>query len=203
MYHMAEDGSLGGILRYGLLSTSALLDLFEVRGERREAIESARRPESVVLKHPEHGRAVVRDNKPLGEKALARCLTDISPREWYRTLNGRVFFWTEEARLVKLLGARAYRERAHLVLVVDTASLLARHAQSVSLSTINSGATFPLGAPPRGSGTFRPLREFPLARPVVELTVDYAVPDVRDFILSVSRWRGGEKVGDVRWSGAR
>jgi hypothetical protein len=43
LYHMAEDGSWESIRQIGLLSTSALLDRFEVEGERRYAIESTRR----------------------------------------------------------------------------------------------------------------------------------------------------------------
>ena len=49
LFHMAEDGSWESIRARGLLSTSALLDLFEVEGELRLAIESARRPEMVKL----------------------------------------------------------------------------------------------------------------------------------------------------------
>jgi uncharacterized protein DUF7002 len=35
LFHMAEPGSWAGIQRHGLLSTSALLDLFEVDGDLR------------------------------------------------------------------------------------------------------------------------------------------------------------------------
>jgi hypothetical protein len=41
LFHMAEDGSWESIRERGLLSTSALLDLFEVEAEERFAIESA------------------------------------------------------------------------------------------------------------------------------------------------------------------
>ena len=49
LYHMAEDGSWESIRKHGLLSTSALLDKFEIEGEERLAIESARRPEIVRI----------------------------------------------------------------------------------------------------------------------------------------------------------
>lgn len=197
LFHMAEDGSWESIRERGLLSTSALLALFEVEGEERFAIESARRPEIVELKHPEHGVALVRDNKPMQEKALERCLHGMTPREWYEHLNWRVFFWVEQKRLLKLLGARAYRDRPHLVLEVDTAALLGRHAERVTLSSINSGATFAMNPAPRGPDTFRRISDHPKGKTVVELAVDYAVPDVAGFVLSVSRWHGAEKVGEV------
>lgn len=197
LYHMAEDGSWEGMRKLGLLSTSALLDRFEVGEGRRRRIESARRPEIEAIEHPEHGRALIRDNKPMQETVLERCLTGMTPREWYETLNRKVFFWVDRRRLLKLLGAKAYRNRPHLVLELDTAELLRRHAEEVTLSAINSGATFAMNPAPRGPETFRRIGDHPGGRAVVELAVDYAVPDIANFVLSASRWRGGEELGEV------
>lgn len=197
LYHMAEDGSWESIRRHGLLSTSALLDKFEVEGEERFAIESVRRPEIVSIEHPNHGTAFVRDNKPMQEKSLERCLVGMTPREWYEHLNRRVFFWVEWKRLLKLLGARAYKDRPHLVLEVDTAKLLDRHAERAMLSPINSGATFAMSPAPRGPDTFRRVADHPEDKPVVELSVDYAVPDIADFVLSASRWHGAEELEEM------
>ena len=197
LYHMAEDGSWESIRRHGLLSTSALLDRFEVEGEERLAIESACRPALVRVEHPEHGSAFIRDNKPMQEKSLEKCLLEMTPREWYEHLNRRVFFWVERKRLLKLLGAKENRNRLHLVLEVDTAELLRRHGERVTLSPINSGATFALGPAPRGPDTFRRIADHPDGKPVVELAVDHAVPDITDFVVSVSRWHGGEKLEEV------
>jgi hypothetical protein len=105
-------------------------------------------------------------------------LRGMTPREWYELLNRRVFFWVEWKRLLKLLGARAYMDRPHLVLEVDTARLLKRHADRVTLSPINSGATFAMNPAPRGSDTFRRIVDHPERKSFVELAVDYAVPDV-------------------------
>jgi hypothetical protein len=197
LYHMAEDGSWESIRGLGLLSTSALLDRFEVEGDLRFRIESARRPEIVAIESPEHGRALIRDNKPMQEKVLERCLTGMIPREWYETLNRRVFFWVDRKRLIKLLGARAYRDRPHLVLELDTAGLLRRYAEDVTLCAINSGATFAMNPAPRGPDTFRRIEDHPRDSAVVELAVDYAVPDAADFTDRVSRWRGGEELGEL------
>jgi hypothetical protein len=199
LYHMAEDGSWESIQRHGLLSTSALLDRFEIEDAQRFAIESACRPEIVCVEHPEYGTALVRDNKPMQEKALERCLLEMTPREWYEHLNRRVFFWVERKRLLKLLGARAYRDRPHLVLEVETAGLLKRHGERVLLSPINSGATFALGPAPRGTETFRRIAEHPDGKPIVEFSVDYSVPDIAEFTLRVGRWWGTEELEEV-WS---
>ena len=197
LYHMAEDGGWESIQRLGLLSTSALLDRFEVEAEERFAIESMLRPEIVPVEHPEHGTDRVRDNKPMQEKALLRCLVGMEPREWYENLNRRVFFWVTRERLGRLLCARPYRDAPRLVLEVDTAGLLRDYAEKVTLSSINSGATFAMNPAPRGRETFRPIAGQPAEKPVVELTVDYAVPTVAEMVLSVSRWRCEEFLEEV------
>jgi hypothetical protein len=150
-----------------------------------------------AIEHPDHGRAVIRDNKPMQEAVLERCLTGMGTREWYETLNRRVFFWVDSRRLLRLLGARAYRDRPHLVLELDTAELLRRHAEDVALSAINSGATFAMNPAPRGPDTFRRIGDHPRDKAVVELAVDYAVPDAAGFTVRVSRWRGGEELEEV------
>lgn len=207
LYHMAEAGSWESIRERGLLSTAALLDRFEITGADRERIESQRRPESVEIVHPEHGRAVIRDNIPMTDSALLNCLEDCTPRDWYRLLNRRVFFWTERERLMGLLGAKAYRDRRQLVITVDTAALLDRHADRVTLSPINSGSTI-MKPVPRGLGTFRRIADFPYGewrmkgrgpkKVVVELAVDYSVPDLADFALRAEHMEGGETT-EVLW----
>lgn len=206
LYHMAEAGSWGSIRRHGLLGTSALLDLFGMEGAAREAVEAQRRPGSVVLEHPVHGRAVVRDNGPLHMGKLADALTDgTTPEAWLRLLNGRVFFWLTKGRLLRLLGGRLYRDAEHDVLEVEAARLVAAHRERIALSPINSGATLPF-ATPRGRGTFAPIEAYPYAewrrrRPrgerVVELAVLGGVPDIERYVRRVVRMRGDREVGVV------
>ena len=197
LYHMAERGSWPSIQRRGLLSTRALVELFEVPDEQRTAILSRRRPRSVPIGHPEHGSALIRDQIPLSESALQHCLDGATPREWYEILNGLVFFWLDNKRLEGLLGARAYRGRQHTVITVDTAALLARHADRTYLSPINSGSTAYKPAR-RGRDTFVRLRQYPeewwTKRRVAELAVEYGVPDIADLTVSVEEWQDGQMV---------
>ena len=190
---MAEAGSWRSIERHGLLSTSALLDLFEVHSSEREKLEGRRRPRSVPIHHPVHGTAWIRDNIPIIETVLARTLEGMTLAEWYRTLNSRVFFWVSEGRLNRLRNAPPYRHRTHDILVVDTAALLQVYAPVVELAHLNTGATHPAANYPRGAGTFQAIATYPWAErkrissePLVELTVPYAVPDITDFVLDVS-----------------
>ena|SRR5208282_3252377 len=119
LFHMAEAGTWPSIRKQGLLSTTALLDLFGINAEERFKIESCQRPKCFLISHPRLGDAVVRDQKPMSDKALRRCLQNMEPREWYETLNRKVFFWLTRERLLTLLSARAYRNREHCVLTLD------------------------------------------------------------------------------------
>jgi len=196
LYHMAADGSWESIARHGLLSTTSLLDLFEIKGELRTDLESRHRPESVAIDHPRYGRAWIRDQKPMDDAGLRRALEDgLEPEQWYRILNRRVFFWLREERLSRLLNARAYSSRPHTVLTIDTAAVVAAHADAITLSPINSGATKPFPWP-RGRSTFLPIRDYPfqerratrpIAEAVVELAVTPAVPGIAGMVTAVTR----------------
>lgn len=196
LWHMAEVENWDLIQVHGLLSTSALLDLFEYEGERREAIESAFRATSVQIEHPKLGTATIRDQAPMkSDELVARFLADMTPPQWYRTLNSRVFFWLTEDRLERLLSAGLYRQRAHMVLEIDTATLLERHADAVTLSPINSGAIFPAGRARRGPQTFSRIDNYPWAEraghrePVVELAVDHSVSELKGLLLAAEQRR--------------
>jgi adenylate kinase family enzyme len=190
----------------GLLSTSALLDAFEIDGAQRYQIESCHRPECVTISHVRLGIAVIRDQKPMSDAALRKCLQGMTPREWYETLNRRVFFWLNRGRLLRLLSARAYRNRRHCVLTLDTGRMLERHLERITLSPINSGCTVP-NPQPRGPDTFLPVAYYPFEewlkkrpRPqtVVELAVDYAVPDIADIIIRVEHMQG-DRLLETLW----
>jgi hypothetical protein len=202
LWHMAEDGSFESILKNGLLSTSSLLDLYGIQGNERLAIESQRRPESVTISRNGFPSAIVRDQKPMTESALKKCLAaNVSPEEWFEILNDRTFFWLSRDRLRGLLGARAYRDRPQTVLTVDTASLLKAHKNLIELSPLNSGATI-YNPQPRGRDTFLPIEKYPFderrkTRPidksVVELVVRKGVPDISDHLVAAHRIYKGKQ----------
>jgi hypothetical protein len=203
---MAEVGSWPSIQRHGLLSTTALLSLFGVTGDARHKIESAHRPLSIPISHPKYGQAVVRDQIPMREADLRRCLLDgLTPVEWYRMLNDRVFFWVTQERLETLLRARAYRDRMHTVLVLETQSLVVDYAKQVVLSPMNSGCTVPF-AHPRGRETFRTLSDYPFearrksagSNAVVELAVSEGVYNTQNYVIEVRERKAGDG-GRVIW----
>jgi Family of unknown function (DUF7002) len=196
LYHMAELGTWSSIRSHGLLSTSALLDLYGINGKERRQIECCRRPQSVTIRHEKYGPAVIRDQKPISDSALSKCLEGMTPTEWYRLLNERVFFWVARERVLGLLSARTYRNREHTVLTIDTAKLLKLHHERVTLSPINSGSTV-YNPQPRGPDTFQTLGTYPFekwqqkrrsaTKAVAELAVGYSVPNIRELVLRVER----------------
>ncbi|RIX99160.1 hypothetical protein D3218_15420 [Aureimonas flava] len=202
LYHMTTEGSWLSIRRHGLWGTAALLDLFEVEGEARRLVE-ARRAASVRIRHPEHGGATIRDQKPLAERSLAACLEDgLRPADWYALLNARAFFSLTRARLLRLLNAGSYRAEAHDVIEADTASLVAAHRDRITLCAINSGFAARRAAP-RGRSTFLPIADYPYAawrakrargERVVELAVEPGVPDIAAHVRRVVRMRGGREI---------
>jgi hypothetical protein len=197
LYHAAHVDAWPSIEAHGLLSTTALLDLFEICGFERVFIESTRRPESVIIEHPRYGQAVIRDNKPITDSQLARCLTGMAPADYYRLLNQRVFFWPTTERLENHLGARLNRHDFQLVLTVDTAALLGHNSERIRLSPINSGATFRRAAP-RGPATFVPIADYDftarrrlrgLAGALAEVTIEHRVVDLSAALIEVEKLR--------------
>jgi hypothetical protein len=201
LYHMAAEGSWPTISSHGLLSTSSLLDLFQISGLERQVLEDEHRPESVPIRHMLHGSAIVRDQKPMSDAGLRRALeTGLAPVDWYRLLNGRVFFWVTKARLSRMMRARAYRDLRKTVLILNTEAVLDAHASKVLLSPMNSGATKPFPHA-RGRDTFLPLAAYPFEErlrarkeAIVEFTVGGGVMNVTGLVQRV------EEVGGSRAS---
>ena len=175
LYHMAEASMWPSIQRHGLLSTSTLLDLYGVAGAERKRIEHTRRPDFISVTHARHGQVLIRDQKPMSDATLAPVLDDgMTPAEWYALLNERVFFWVNETRLKGLLAA--YRHRENLVLVLDTATVMARHAAQTTLSPINSGYSR-RWAVRRGRETFQSIAAWQPVQRVNGKTVRRAVAE--------------------------
>jgi hypothetical protein len=199
LYHMAEFRSWPSIRERGLLSTSAILDLYGVQGDRRCKIEEEHRSESVFLSHQILPPITIRDQIPMNDHALRKCLLDgLQPSDWYRLLNNRVFFWPSRERLLRFLKARAYHGKKHDVLEIDAAGLFEAYADAITLSPINSGsATF--NPRSRGKKTFSRISDYAYAeRPsdnrVAEVAVAHSVPDISKYVTRVLEMLGTEEV---------
>ncbi|MFC2017214.1 DUF7002 family protein [Chloroflexota bacterium] len=195
LYHMAEFGSWESIQQHGLLSTTALLNLFEYTGEKRYKIESEWRPSSILIEHPVYGKAIIRDQKMPPEETKP-LLKDITLKEWYEFLNRKAFFWVNRYRLSRLLNAYSYRNRSHTVIFINTKRLVGMYADKVTLSDINTGFSSWGGL--RGRDTFKSIDKFLSNRTVWELAVDYAVEQISDLTIKVEEWKG-DKIMNTIW----
>ncbi|MBD3810807.1 MAG: hypothetical protein IE917_01135 [Betaproteobacteria bacterium] len=203
LYHMAEKDSWPSIKARGLLSTSAALDRYQTQGAQRMALEEEHRPEKITLGAGDD-QIVLRDQKPMEPSRLQEALVDgTTPSQWYKLLNGKVFMWAEEHRLFQLLNARHYRNLEHDVLTIDTAQLIATYRDAIWLCHMNSGNTFPIPHH-RRLDTFKRIRDYPTkknqsipAKEVVEVVVDYSVPDIASYVVEVRRMKGNITLGQI------
>jgi hypothetical protein len=148
----------------------------------------------------------LRDQKPMPASALKKCLVGMTPPEWYALINSKVFFWLDTARLNRQRGACGPRHQ--VVLEVDAGRLVARHAEGIALSSINTGNARRRPAK-RGRCTFVPywiwiesgwssesegLQTPPRGRShcPVELTVTAGVSNIMNFVVRVHRLGPGE-----------
>ena len=194
VFHMAQCGSWPNIRKYGLLSTTALLDLFQMTGEERSKIESQWRPYSIQIKHPKYGKAVVRDQKPARPDMLKKVLVDVTPTEWYKFLNCKVFFWLSEDSLKSMLNSPSYRNSYHDVITIDTRLLVERYLDQITLCPINSGFAL-FGRGERNFAKFQRVEDYPLissTKAPRELSVEYGITEIAELVISVDRWRGTE-----------
>lgn len=203
VYHMAERGAWDNIRAHGLMSTTAVLDHLKVQGDDRAQFESEHRDQKMNVRAGHPSNIVLRDQKPMPEGRLLQALTDgTTPQQWYELINEKVFFWVEEERLHRLLGARDYRNLEHDVLTLNSAELVQAYADKIWLCHMNSGNTWPIPHR-RGTEVFRRISDYPVkasgmpAKAVVELVVDYAVPNIADYVLEVRRMKGSEVLGMI------
>jgi hypothetical protein len=99
-WHAAEAGTWPRIRHQGLLSTTALLDLYGIDGPERRMLESQRRPRPHVISSPDRGSAVIRDQRSLqvGPLDVALAGSGLTVSDWCLELNRRVFFWLSESQ---------------------------------------------------------------------------------------------------------
>jgi hypothetical protein len=203
IYHLAEAANWPSIQQHGLLSAVALFELAGLPKDERDRREQRYRPDHTELP----GGIQIRDQKPMPAQILERCLVGLTTAQWYGLINRKVFFWLDPDRLDRQRNACGARPQ--MVLVVHSERLLSRHAERVGLSPINTGNARRNPAV-RGRSTFVSYKQWLKSgwsseaaglgtreraknhRPV-ELTVEFAVRDIAEYIVSIQRLESGER----------
>ncbi len=202
VYHLIEASNWPFIEKEGLLSASSLLRMSSLSSEEVEAIERNQRPQKVVL--PD-GR-VLRDQRPLPEAALKRCLIECEPSAWYKLINSKVYFWVDLARLNRV--RKAILTAPQVVLKVDAHALLAQYGSKAAVTPYNIGNAM-RKASRRSCATLVPYSTWQVSgwqsesaavggkprsrqhRPA-ELVVADAIPDIMKYVLEVRKLAPGE-----------
>jgi hypothetical protein len=151
IYHLAEAANWAAIQKQGqLLSASRLLPQSGLSNIECQRLEHNQRREHTEL--PNGVR--IRDQCPLPPPPLEACLVDMTPADWYALVNRRVFFWLDHERLNRPRKA-CEPPRPQVVLVIDTAALVAAHGDGIAVTPINTGNARRSPAR-RGRATFVP-----------------------------------------------
>jgi hypothetical protein len=193
-FHLADLENWPSIQQNGLHSTAALIARAGLRGRAARPFATYR-GESMRLPSG----AVIRDQRPMPPDALRRCLDDdLSPEDWYRLVNRKVFFWLDLERLNR--HRAACRGRPQLVIAVDLRVLVDRHGGRASVTPFNVGNARRRAAA-RGRRTFVPLDAWlaarwasetkpgdpprPRSHKPAELAIEGAVPDLMALVVDV------------------
>ncbi len=202
LYHIAWGGSWPSIEKYGLLSTSELLQEYGKNEEEIRNLTQVRRAEPVQIECPGRPIAVLRDQKPMTDEGLKEALVPktVEPAQWYKLVNSMVFFWPNKGRFERML--KKYDNTEHDVLVVCTKRLVDLVESDIRLSSINSGFT---GKNPskRGLDHFKRFDEYPffarLNRPrigvenaIAEVCVDKRVSRIREAVIRIEHGTVGK-----------
>ena len=208
IYHLAEASNWPSIQRHGLLSASRLMEVAGLTKTDRDRLGRTQRLAHTELRNG----AQIRDQRPMSPTALAHCLYDMEPADWYAMINARVFFWLDVDRLNRQKAA--CEPRSQVVMAVDTAALVAAYEKRVAVTPINTGNARRKPAR-RGVATFVPLAEWvksgwaseaatlgiPSRRAShqpVELTVTDAVPDIMRFVVGIFALPSGQSFEERR-----
>ncbi len=200
VFHMAEETNWPLIEQHGLLPAR---DLLRQAFPHRVGLDALHRPEHTVL--PNGVR--IRDQRPIPERALAACLVEMSPSQWYELINAHVFFWLDPDRLNRQRAACT--SRAQVVATVSTADLLSAHARDSYVTPFNIG--YALRRPARrGLGTLVPYSSWQRSgwvsetealdcasrsrtHPPAELLVRGSIPGFMRMVRKVVRLEPGER----------
>jgi hypothetical protein len=173
LYHLTFASNLPSIREHGLLSPQALAHRYSFSPEESTAVLEQRRRCIQQL----HG-ITIRDQHTAQESKMKSCLVGITIPEWITLLNSKIFFFVSKQKADVL--AKSYAAYDNLLLEIDTASLLATHAEYASLCRINSGS-FLYNPRPRGRTSFIPLQAYCYRNKrdtPAELSIDVHIPEI-------------------------
>lgn len=196
LFHLTAGDAWESIQEHGLRSATWLVRARSLDEERGTALLTAPREAIEVIGDPADplGHATLRDQKPLTLSKLERLVEGITPENYIRLINDRVYFYMKAADVERVRGVRDAEGQPQLLLTLDSRRLLADYQGSVRVAKINTGATIGMQGR-RGPRTWLAIDKFPgRATEVKEFTVLDGISDVTPYLVSAELWNAGEKV---------
>ena len=116
-------------------------------------------------------------------------LDGVTPSQWWRLINGRVYFFCRRAQAEVLTQSYLQQNFDQEVIEFDTQSLLEQLNAQVEITTVNAGVFPRAKGPTRGRATFIALSDHALidASKIKEITVTQAFPLPISSVVAVVR----------------
>lgn len=174
LYHLTSKQNAKSIIEGKVLySANTLIDMSKNKTDKE--VKTHKRFKHYLL-NIDDNEILLRDQRPISEKALAKCLTDgWSVADFLFHLNNRVFMWPNLDRLSRHF--KRYENEEPIIFRFPSKEMLLANPH-VKFARLNTGATRPnsyLGgvAPERGSKTFLAAMDYALnVNTVAEVTFE-------------------------------
>jgi|ERR1700722_2809055 len=165
--HVGPAGAWEQISKSGFRTAEQLILEADLSDEERQRLLCTPRRESVRLRV--RGEDVtLRDQSPLFARKDVKSALDsgLDVSDWIHLLNQRVYFYTEQTPMQKLLDKYVQMDGAQDVVWLSPLKVLEAEGIELELAGQNTGAIARRSGPQKTADTFMPLFRFPDRRPV-------------------------------------
>jgi len=192
--HVGPAGAWEQIASHGFRTAEQLILDADLDDEDRQHLLSMPRKESVRLRVGGED-VILRDQGPLYARKDLKTILDsgLDVSDWIHLLNQRVYFFTDEAPLQKLLHKYVQRDGAQDVIWLSPLKLLGVEQIQLELANQNTGAIARRTGPQKTAATFVPLFRFPDKRPA-EVTVLGGLEDLTPVFRAERCFRDGRRL---------
>lgn len=177
LWHVAPAGSWETIRQRGLMTAAQLIDASDLDEDQRTELHETPRPHAVPLT-VDGVEVVLRDQGPLFKADLATVLEPgMTVADWVRILNRRIYLFTDQAAMRKVLDKYLASDGAQDVISFSPRRLFDADWSRIELSAQNTAAIARRSDPYKGRDTFLPITRFPDRRPA-EVTIVGGIHDL-------------------------
>lgn len=192
--HVGPAGVWEHISVHGFRTAEQLIVEAELPANERQLLLSTPRRESVRLRVRGED-VLLRDQEPLFARKDLKTVLDggIDVGDWIHLLNERVYFFTDQTPIQKLLEKYLERDGAQDVIWLSPLKVLQVEGIRLELASQNTGAIARRSGPQKTAETFIPLFRFPDRRPA-EVTTLGGLDDLTPVFRAERCFRDGRRL---------